>query len=143
MPRFAITCLSEQRLASAAAAVGHIRQDLSIVCGKSQLEDREEDTLLNPKVIVEVLSPSTERHDRGWKFKNYQLIPSFEKYVLVFQDEPRIERFVRQGDVGWLKTSTDGLDQVLRLDTIECEIPLAEIYEDVVFGQLPGEELLP
>ncbi len=117
--------------------------DLSIVCGKAQLEDREEDTLLNPRVIIEVLSPSTERHDRGWKFKNYQLIPSFEEYVLISQDEPRIERFVRQDDVGWLMTSVTGLDQTLRFDSIECELPLSEIYEDVVFGPLPGDEVHP
>src|SRR5207244_7157990 len=92
-----------------------------------------EDTLLNPRLIVEVLSPSTEVHDRGWKFKNYQLIPSFEEYVLVSQDEPRIERFHRQGEVGWLMTQVTGLDKVVRFEAIACELPLAQIYEKVTF----------
>src|SRR5439155_4743010 len=100
--------------------------DLSIVCGSQRLEDAREDTLLNPRLIVEVLSPSTERHDRGWKFKNYQLIPSFEEYVLVSQDEPRIERFLRQGDVGWLMTQVTGLENHVRFESVSCEISLRE-----------------
>ena len=108
--------------------------DLSIVCGEQRFEDLREDTLLNPRVIVEVLSPSTERHDRGWKFKNYQLITSFEEYVLVSQDEPRIERLLRQGEVGWLMTHVEGLDKSVRFESIGCELPLREIYEGVEFG---------
>jgi Uma2 family endonuclease len=107
--------------------------DLSIVCGERRMEDGRNDTLLNPRLLIEVLSPSTERHDRGWKFKNYQRIPSFEEYILVSQDEPRLERFFRQGDVGWLMTSTVGLEQTVRFESVGCELPLAEIYEDVVF----------
>ena len=111
--------------------------DLSIVCGERRFEDDRNDTMLNPRLIVGVLSPSTERHDRGWKFKNYQLIPSFEEYVLVSQDEPRIERFLRQGDVGWLMTQVTGLDKTVRFESVGCELPLKEIYEDVEFGRLP------
>ena len=88
-------------------------------------------------MLIEVLSPATERHDRGWKFRNYQLIPSFEEYILVSQDEPRVERFFRQGDVGWLMTSTAGLERTVRCESVGCELPLAEIYEDVVFGPAP------
>jgi len=113
--------------------------DLSIVCGEAEMEDREEDTLVNPRLIIEVLSPSTERHDRGWKFRNYQLIPSFEEYVLISQEEPRVERFVRQGDVGWLMTAVTGLEQTVRFSSVNLELPLAEIYEEVVLGVLPGE----
>jgi Uma2 family endonuclease len=112
--------------------------DLSIVCDERQMEDGRNDTLLNPKVLIEVLSPSTESHDRGWKFRNYQLIPSFEEFVLVSQDEPRVERFLRQGDVGWLMTHVSGLDQTVRIESIGCELPLAEIYKEVVFGQEPA-----
>src|SRR5262249_49459969 len=101
-------------------------------------EDGEEDTLVNPRVIVEVLSPSTERHDRGWKFRNYQLIPSFQEYVLVAQDEPRIERFVRQ-EAGWLMTDVTGLERAVGIWSVDLELPLAEIYEEVAFGALPGE----
>jgi Uma2 family endonuclease len=112
--------------------------DLSIVCGEARLEDDREDTLLNPRAIVEVLSPSTERHDRVWKFRNYQLIPTFEEYLLVSQDEPRIERFLRQGDIGWLMTQVIGLEQTVRVESVGCELPLAEIYEQVAFGRPPG-----
>lgn len=110
--------------------------DLSIVCGQRQFDDEQRDTLTNPRLIIEVLSPSTERHDRGWKFKNYQLIPSFEEYVLVSQDEPRIERFLRQ-EAGWLMTAVSGLEKSVRFESVECELPLAEIYEEVVFGPTP------
>lgn len=109
--------------------------DLSIVCGELRLEDDRQDTLLNPRLIVEVLSPTTERHDRGWKFRNYQLITTFEEYLLVSQDEPRVERFLRQGEVGWLMTQTVGLEQKVRFESVNGEMSLAEIYADVVFGQ--------
>ena len=116
------------------ATGNYVYPDLSIVCGEWIFEDERRDTLLNPRLVVEVLSPSTERHDRGWKFRNYQLIESFEEYLLVSQDEPRIEHFRRQGDVGWLMTTVAGLDATIRLESVNCELPLAEIYEDVVFG---------
>jgi Uma2 family endonuclease len=110
--------------------------DLSIVCGEMQVEDSRQDTLLNPRLIVEVLSPSTDRHDRVWKFRNYQLISSFEEYLLVSQDEPRIERFLRQGEVGWLMTQTLGLDQTVRFDSVGCEFAMRDIYDDVKFDSV-------
>ena len=111
--------------------------DLSIVCGEFQLEDDREDTLINPRLLVEVLSPSTERHDRVWKFRNYQLIQSLEEYVLVSQDEPRIERFLRQGEIGWLMTDVTGLDNTVRFESVNCNLTLAEIYESVAFDPTP------
>ena len=108
--------------------------DLSVVCGDRQFEDARRDTLLNPRLIVEVLSPSTELHDRVWKFRNFQLISSFEEYVLVSQNEPLSERFLRQGDVGWLMTQVTGLEQSVRFESVGCELPLREIYEGVEFG---------
>ena len=120
------------------ATGNYVYPDLSVVCGERRFEDEKRDTLLNPRLVIEVLSPSTERRDRGWKFRNYQLIPSFEEYLLVSQDEPRVERFVRQ-DSGWLMTATSGLDSTLRLESLDCELPLAEIYEDVVFGPIAEE----
>jgi Uma2 family endonuclease len=115
--------------------------DLSIVCGGERFEDQKEDTLLNPRLIVEVLSPSTERHDRGWKFRNYQLISSFEEYIMVSQEEPRIERFLRQGEVGWLMTQVAGLGQTVRFESIGCEFSLFDIYEGVQFAQSTGTTL--
>jgi len=111
--------------------------DLSIVCGELQLEDDRKDTLTNPRLLVEVLSPSTERHDRVWKFRNYQLIQSLEEYVLVSQDEPRIERFLRQGEIGWLMTDVTGLGHSVRFESVNCQLALAEIYESVEFDSSP------
>jgi Uma2 family endonuclease len=129
-----LSALFEQHARQIEATSNYTYPDLSIVCGEWKFEDSRQDCLLNPRLIIEVLSPSTERHDRGWKFRNYQLIPSFEEYLLVSQDEPRIERFSRQGDVGWLMTATMGLEATIRLDSIGCDLRLAEVYEDVLFG---------
>ena len=74
--------------------------DISVVCGEAQFADDQLDTLLNPTVIIEVLSPSTERDDRGKKFQNYREIVALEEYVLIAQDSPRIERFLLQDNVG-------------------------------------------
>ena len=75
--------------------------DIVIVCGKPELEDADLDTLLNPQVVIEVLSPSTEKNVRTRKFRHFQQIESFREYVLVAQDDPVIERFVRQQDGSW------------------------------------------
>lgn len=108
--------------------------DLSIVCGEWVFEDEQRDTLLNPTIIVEVLSPSTESYDRGRKFTSYREMPSLGEYVLVAQEEPRIERFVRQ-EHGWLLLPIVGIDQELELGAANITIPLSEIYENVTFGQ--------
>ncbi len=83
--------------------------DLSVVCGSPRVEERREDTLLNPLLLIEVLSPSTERYDRGMKFRRYQLIPSFAEYLLIAQDRPRIEHYLRQDDGGWVQTISEDL----------------------------------
>ncbi len=69
--------------------------DLAVVCGEGRFNDEHSDTLLNPGVIIEVLSPSIERYDRGIKFQNYRLLPSLQDYVMISQNQPRIERFTR------------------------------------------------
>lgn len=107
--------------------------DITIVCGEPQFSDDERDVLLNPTLIVEVLSPSTERHDRGLKFQHYREIDSLQEYVLIAQDKPHIERFLRQ-DVGlWQFSEASGLDASLELPSVGCELNLAEIYERVRF----------
>jgi len=106
--------------------------DASVICGEPRLEDGRQDTLLNPIVVMEVLSPSTEAYDRGDKFGHYRKIETLREYVLVSQDRALVERFVRQGDA-WLLTEFDGLEASLRLDSIGCEIPLQSIYELVEF----------
>lgn len=110
--------------------------DVSLLCGQPQFEDNRRDTLLNPKVIIEVLSPSTERYDRGQKFQQYQHIASLDTYVLIAQHMPLIEQYVRQGDQAWLYSAARGLDATLTLPTIACTLALAEVYDLVEFPRI-------
>jgi len=106
--------------------------DVVVVCGPPQFEDQHTDTLLNPTVIVEVLSPSTEAYDRGKKFAHYRQLSSLSEYVLVAQDQPAVERFDRQDGL-WVLAAVHGLDATVTLDAIGCALPLREIYERVDF----------
>lgn len=113
--------------------------DLSALCGASRFEDEERDTLLNPTVIVEVLSPKTEAYDRGRKFLHYRRVESLQEYVLVAQDRPHVELFVRHGESGeWVFTEISGPEGVLRLGSVGAEIPLSEIYDKVDFAAAEG-----
>jgi Uma2 family endonuclease len=109
--------------------------DMVAVCGEPRFQDEKEDTLLNPTMIAEVLSPTTESYDRGAKFAHYRRLAALQEYVLVAHDEARVERFTRQGDE-WLLTEFIQLDDSLRLASIDCALPLREIYAKV---ELPGE----
>jgi Uma2 family endonuclease len=111
--------------------------DAVIVCGPPQLRDGHQDTLLNPRVVFEVLSPSTEAYDRGAKFAHYRRLTSLSEYVLVAQDEPRVERFLRQQG-SWGLSEFVGLDATLDLDSVEVALPLREIYRDVEFPETPN-----
>lgn len=111
--------------------------DVLVVCGPPEFEDGRRDTLLNPQVIIEVLSDSTESDDRGAKFRQYQLIPSLREYVLVGQDEPVAERFVRQPDGAWLLTTAAGLDATFAFATVPAAVPLADVYAGVTFPESP------
>ena len=109
--------------------------DVVVVCGEPRFEDQHVDTLLNPTVIIEVLSDSTESYDRGEKFAHYRALPSLSDYLLVAQDQPRIEHYQRQPDGRWLYSATDGLDAQVEITTIGCVLPLAEVYERVAFAE--------
>jgi Uma2 family endonuclease len=106
--------------------------DVVALCGEPRFEDAEVDTLLNPQVIVEVLSPKTEAYDRGEKFAHYRRLESAQEYVLIAQDRVRVEHYVRQGEQ-WLLTELDALDDVLRLPAVACEISLRAIYAKIDF----------
>lgn len=108
--------------------------DVVVVCGEPRFEDEQLDTLLNPLLIVEVLSPTTEAYDRGKKFQHYQKIASLAEYVLVAQDQPRVERFARQDGNQWLLTTTTGLESTVSLASIQCALALAEVYDKVELG---------
>ena len=105
--------------------------DGSVVCGKPEFEDAVLDTLLNPKVIVEALSESTDGYDRGKKFEHYRNISSLSEYVLIAQDSPHVEVHTRQPDGRWLMWETNDLSSIVRLQSIECSLKMSEIYARV------------
>jgi len=107
--------------------------DVVVVCGAREFADDQRDTLLNPTVIFEILSPSTEGYDRGKKFAHYARLPSLTDYVLVAQEEVRVEHFQRQGD-SWLLTAFTSLDETLGLASLASDLPLNLIYENVEFS---------
>ena len=110
--------------------------DVSVYCGKRELDplDRAAQTYLNPTLIVEVLSPTTETYDRGKKALNYRRVESLQMILLVSQDTPGVETHVRQPDGSWTLREHDGMEKVLRLDAIGVDLPLAEIYRGVDFA---------
>lgn len=105
--------------------------DVMVVCGKPRLEDEHFDVLLNPTLIVEVLSPSTEQYDRVKKFEHYRKLDSFREYVLVAQDRPRVEQYVKQPDGKWLYADAYHLEDVVELTSIDCKLALKEVYAKV------------
>ncbi len=107
-----------------------IYPDVSAVCGAGEFVDDQNDTLLNPGLIVEVLSPSTEAYDRGRKFDQYKTIPSLTHYVLIASDRVHVDLFTRESEGRWLVTSASGLDAALELPGMEASLSLSELYED-------------
>ena len=107
--------------------------DVVVVCGTPKFEDDQVDTLLNPVVLIEVLSELTADYDRGTKFKHYRQIPSLREYVLVDQTVAQIEHFVRDDNGKWALTEIAGTERSLSLDSIGCQIPLSEVYRKVSF----------
>ena len=106
--------------------------DITVVCGEPRFADDYIDNLLNPTVIIEVLSPSTEAYDRGEKFEHYRTIDSLREYLLIAQDRYHIDHFVR-GDAGyWVLRDAAGLAASIALASIGCELALADVYEKVV-----------
>ena len=104
--------------------------DVVVVCGEPQVEDNVFDTLLNPTLVIEVLSPSTEVYDRGEKFRHYQEFTSLREYVLVSQDRVRVEQY-RLAKTQWVQTEFRAPEDVLPLPSIGCELPLRDIYRRV------------
>lgn len=108
--------------------------DLVVVCGSPQFKDSHEDTLLNPTVIVEVLSKSTASYDQGQKFEHYRTLASLTDYLLVSQDRAAIEHRARQPGSEWQLEGYHGLDAVVSLPSIGCELRLAEVYAMIQFS---------
>ncbi len=108
--------------------------DIVVICGEPEYHDKHGDIVLNPTVIVEVLSESTADFDRGVKFTRYRMFNStLTDYVLIWQDEALVEHYIRQESGDWLLKEYHGLDKSFRIDSINCSLDLAEIYERVEF----------
>jgi Uma2 family endonuclease len=107
--------------------------DASVICGEPKFDPNDEalETITNPRVVLEVLSPSTEAYDRGEKFARYRQLESLEAYVLISQDVPRVELFLWQSDGTWLFRVFSGMEARVELAGLGIELPLAEIYAGV------------
>ena len=104
--------------------------DVVVFCGDPQFEDNVFDTLLNPTLLIEVLSPSTEVYDKGEKFRHYQELASLQEYILVSQDRIRVEQY-RLTKTQWVQTEFRSPEDVLPFASIGCELPLRDIYRRV------------
>lgn len=103
--------------------------DLMVVCGRIEFAENRKDTIRNPILIAEVLSPSTESFDRGDKFGFYRTLPSLKEYILISQDEPVVEVYFRQDEKKWSYSVAEGLEQSIVLQSIEYEIMLKDVYQ--------------
>lgn len=109
--------------------------DISVICGEPRFDDGYKDTLLNPTVLIEVLSPSTSAYDRGDKFENYRQIASLQDYLLVAQDKMQVECYSRQPDNTWIFTEFKRASDQFVLASIGCTLALEDIYEKVTLDQ--------
>lgn len=125
------TYANEMRVSSSATS-SYFYPDVVVVCEEPRFEDDVFDTLLNPILLVEVLSPSTEAFDRGEKFAHYRSLAALQEYVLVAQDQMLVEHYRRQ-EKQWILTDFRKGEEILSLPSIQCELPLQEIYERVTF----------
>jgi Uma2 family endonuclease len=114
--------------------------DVVVTCEKPKFEDNVLDTLINPQAIIEVLSETTEKYDRGGKFAQYRQLPSLREYVLVSQERPHIELFTKSEAGVWGLTEAIGLESTINIPTIACSLALADVYAKVEFSAPhPGE----
>ncbi len=114
--------------------------DLTALCGKAEIENfRGQELLVNPQLIVEVLSKSTEAFDRGDKFSYYKSIESFTEYILVAQHRPHVSQFIKHGDGFWMNLEFNDFSDVFKLSSVPCELNLAAIYRGVSFEAIESE----
>ncbi|MFP4307175.1 MAG: Uma2 family endonuclease [Desulfococcaceae bacterium] len=107
--------------------------DISIACENIEFEDDSIPSLLNPVVIIEILSESTEAYDRGKKFTHYRLIPSLREYLLVSQDHCQVETYMRSEVGRWIYSSSESLENKIKIESIDCDLSLSEIYRWIEF----------
>jgi Uma2 family endonuclease len=112
--------------------------DVTVVCGELQVLDETRDTVMNPVVLIEVLSPNTESYDRGQKFFFYRSIPSLREYVLVSQKTRRIEVFRRRNDDGVWELHEPDNSGLITFESIGCELALEDVYAEVEMDERTG-----
>ncbi len=113
--------------------------DLSALCSKAEFEKLGgQDLFINPSLIVEILSDSTEAFDRSYKFTCYKSIESFTEYVLIAQDRPHVWQFVKQADNSWLNHEFSRIEDEFYLASLDCRLALAEVYDEIVFPEPPA-----
>jgi Uma2 family endonuclease len=133
-----IPCRTLIQVRVRASASNYVRPDVAVVCGEPQLTDSSRETLVNPKIVFEILSPSTADYDYGGKFALYRKVRSIEEYVLISQYVPVVEIFRRQPDESWTLHSIDKLDGSVELGSLQITLPLAEIYQGLTLNE-PSE----
>lgn len=111
--------------------------DAVVVCPEPQFDDHAFDTLINPTVIIEVLSPSTEAYDRTGKLRNYRAFASLQQYLLIAQDSAHVEQYMRKDGTAWLIDEVNGLDAVIELPSLQCTLSMLDIYDKVTLGLEP------
>lgn len=133
-----VACLSDMRVKVMTSGL-YTYPDVVVTCRQPQFEDKVLDTLLNPQVIIEVLSESTEKYDRGKKFELYRELESLQEVLLIAHDHAHVDHLRRRDDGVWTSTSVRGLEAVVHMPTIDCRLKLADVYAKVVFP--PEDEL--
>ena len=127
--------LSDMRL-KVPAYLPYRYPDLSALCGKTEFETLgKQELLVNPSLIIEILSDSTAEFDRGYKFTYYKSIPSFTEYIMIAQDRPHVTQFIKQDENNWLNREFNSIDNKFRLASLDCELELLELYQDVEFPE--------
>jgi Uma2 family endonuclease len=121
---------SDQRVKVSATGL-YTYPDISVVCGEAKFDDAQQDTLLNPTVIIEVLSKSTDGYDRNEKFAHYRKLESLAEYALIAQKRRHVEHYTKRPDGDWLLSETDNLEQTIFLPSIGCALSLLDAYEKV------------
>ncbi|WP_080799789.1 Uma2 family endonuclease [Desulfamplus magnetovallimortis] len=114
---------------------GYVYPDLAVACSDLEFESNDLDTLTNPIVIVEILSNSTEAFDRGDKFSYYRMIPTLKEYILVSQNKCRVEQFIRKEKKMWSMLYYEDMAQIMKIESVNCELLLSDIYKWVEFNK--------
>lgn len=135
-----LTMASDMRVKVASKKVSYRYPDVVVVCGDADLTDSPVQTILNPIVIIEVLSPSTALKDYNQKLAEYIQIPHLQDYLLISQHEPKVERYSRDDTDKWIYTLVTGLEATIDLTAIDCTLSLARLYDKTGIGE-PNNDL--